>query len=92
MRDENDQTLSVNDVVIPAAAPQNDVALDDETARPAPYNRMVNSTWRILEEQRLNALEIADDCNAQIQALEAKRDDATRSAAMCEAAQKVATP
>ena len=55
---------------------------------PPPTNRMTNATWRILEEQRVNALEVAAECDEAIAKLLAKRDDALKAAAMCAVGQK----
>lgn len=54
-----------------------------------PYRQMANATWRIFEEQRQSALEIARECADAIHVLEAKRDDALRTADMCVAGQKL---
>jgi hypothetical protein len=54
------------------------------------YNRLTNSTWRLLEEQRVDALETVAEIDAQIRALNERREDAVRAAEMCAAAQKAA--
>jgi hypothetical protein len=51
-------------------------------------SRMANATWRVLEEQRMNALEAIDEANTEIERWSAKRADAMRALAMCEAGQK----
>lgn len=60
-------------------------------AAPA-HDRMTNATWRLLEERRMDAVEAIAEIDAQIHVLQMKRADAVRSAAMCEAAQKVGAP
>lgn len=59
-----------------------------EPRQPAGYSRMTNAAWRIMEEQRMDALEAARECDAQIKVLEQKRDDALRAADMCVAGQR----
>lgn len=54
----------------------------------APFTRMTNATWRILEEQRVSALETASEIDAEIKKLEARRNDALRAADMCRAGQE----
>lgn len=60
-----------------------------EPSVPSTYNRLTNSTWRLFEEQRMHALETAQECDAIIKAAEARRDDALRTVDMCVAAQKI---
>ncbi len=60
-----------------------------EPSVPSTYNRLANSTWRLFEEQRMHALETAQECDAIIKAAEARRDDALRTVDMCVAAQKI---
>lgn len=60
------------------------------TAHSERYNRLTNSTWRLLEEQRVDALETIAEIDAQIRALNERREDAVRAADMCAAAQKAA--
>jgi hypothetical protein len=85
-------TLTLADLVDLPIAIDADLAGDvtgpAPRSRPLAYNKQRNSTWRILEEQRMHSIEVAQECDSAIKMLEAKRDDALRAASACEMAQK----
>jgi hypothetical protein len=97
LREDPPSTLTMADLVDAEPDRSADLAGDvqatpdsPEPAQPTGYSKLRNSTWRLLEEQRMHAVETAQECDAAIKVLEAKRDDALRAAAACEAGQKVA--
>ena len=51
--------------------------------------RFTNATWRLLEEQRIAAIHAIEEIDTDIAKLRARREDAVRVVAMCDAGQRV---